>query len=132
MFIEQKVEKNWKYFGSILRILALNWMVLETIHLMEFSPWSLGLSGAILMTQWGKLALMRPKFHCKNYVWCLISKIIQVRGKILKKDPNYILLIFLAWKLSECQLFWVQNANGWYKLDLCATTLFFSKINATF
>ena len=40
--------------------------------------------------------------------------------------------ISLAAKLSEWQLFWVQNENGHSGLDFCATTYFFSKINVTF
>ena len=40
--------------------------------------------------------------------------------------------IFLAAKLSKWRLFWLQNENGCGRLDFCATTFFFSKINVTF
>ena len=40
--------------------------------------------------------------------------------------------IFLAAKLSEWRLFWVQNENGRGRLDFWATTFFFGKINVTF
>ena len=44
----------------------------------------------------------------------------------------YFLNIFLDAKLSEWRLFWAQNENGRGRLDFCATTSFFSKINVTF
>ena len=100
----------------------------------------LGLQWAILRLNGTKLPTGVLTFTVKIAFGEIFRKPFKIEPRF-KKWPNFFFLIlhffcflniFLAAKLTECWLFWVQNENGHGKLDFCATTLFFSTINTTF